>query len=134
LNIEGWRASVEQQFHTLEFDAQAETSGASFAHEASKATISAEERRSAAMENMREAAHSIYEEYLSDKASPKLHLDDSAVKRLLFKIRTEPPNAEWFTEVQNAVFEKLQVRMLCLKESDKKCLISRMLSPNSNLE
>lgn len=57
---------------------------------------------------MREAAHSIYEQYLSEKANPRLKLDDSAVKRLLFKIRTEPPDPDWFEEVQEGLFEKLQ--------------------------
>ena len=51
-------------------------------------------------EQMRDAAHSIYEEYLSEKANPRLRLDESILKRLLFKIRTEPPNSEWFDEVQ----------------------------------
>ncbi len=60
------------------------------------------------MENLREAAYSIYEEYISEKASPRLKLDDSIVKRLLFKIRTEPPDPEWFNEVQTAVFDKIQ--------------------------
>ncbi len=60
------------------------------------------------MENLREAAHSIYEEYLSEKAGPRLKLEDTIVKRLLFKIRTEPPDPDWFGEVQGAVFDKLQ--------------------------
>ena len=59
-------------------------------------------------ENMREAAHSIYEEYLSEKASPRLKIDESVVKRLLFKIRSEPPDADWFEESQKAIYSKLQ--------------------------
>jgi hypothetical protein len=39
------------------------------------------------MENMREAAHSIYEEYLSEKSNPRLKIDESVIKRLIFKIR-----------------------------------------------
>ena len=67
-----------------------------------------ERQKNSLLENMREAAHSIYEEYLSDKANPRLKLDESAVKRLLFKIRTEPPKASWFEEVQEAVHAKLE--------------------------
>lgn len=67
-----------------------------------------ETHRDQLLENMREAAHSIYEEYLSEKANPRLKVDDSVVKRLLFKIRTEPPHWDWFAEVQEAVFDKLQ--------------------------
>ena len=59
-------------------------------------------------ENMREAAHSIYEEYLSEKANPRLKIDESVVKRLLFRIRSEPPDSEWFEESQKAIYAKLQ--------------------------
>ena len=51
-------------------------------------------------EQMRDAAHSIYEEYLSEKANPRLKIDETVVKRLLFKIRSEPPDADWFDESQ----------------------------------
>ena len=60
-------------------------------------------------EGMRDAAHSIYEEYLSEKANQRLKIDESVVKRLLFKIRSEPPNADWFDESQDAIYSKLQV-------------------------
>ena len=39
------------------------------------------------MENMREAAHSIYEEYLSEKANPRLKIDESVIRKLIFKVR-----------------------------------------------
>jgi len=100
-NIEGWRVSAEQQLLALDHEGESSSLDKTL-------TTTSEARRSVTMENMREAAHSIYEEYLSDKASPKLRLEDTAVKRLLFKIRTEPPDAEWFDEVQAAVFDKLR--------------------------
>jgi sorting nexin-13 len=65
-------------------------------------------QKQALTENMREAAHSIYEEYLSEKANPRLKIDESVVKRLLFKIRTEPPDSEWFDESQVSIYAKLQ--------------------------
>ena len=41
------------------------------------------------------------QEYLSEKAAPRVSLDDDGLcsKRLLFKIRTEPPDPDWFDEV-----------------------------------
>ena len=68
----------------------------------------ANEQKQALTENMREAAHSIYEEYLSDKADPRLKIDESVVNRLRFKIRSEPPDSEWFDESQIAIYSKLQ--------------------------
>ena len=68
---------------------------------------------------MREAAHSIYEEYLSEKANPRLKIDESVVKRLLFKIRSEPPDSEWFDESQTAIYQKLKEDSLFLKAFKK---------------
>ena len=48
------------------------------------------------------------QEYLSDKANPRLKIDETAVKRLLFKIRTETPHSDWFNEVQECVHAKLK--------------------------
>ena len=68
----------------------------------------AADQKQALTENMREAAHSIYEEYLSEKANPRLKIEETVVKRLLFKIRSEPPDADWFDESQVAIYAKLQ--------------------------
>lgn len=43
------------------------------------------------------------------QASPRLKLDETVVKHLLFRIRTEIVNETWFDEIQTNVFEKLQV-------------------------
>ena len=59
-------------------------------------------------EQMRDAAHSIYEEYLSEKANPRLKIDESVCRKLLFKIRSEPPDASWFDESQESIYAKLQ--------------------------
>ena len=64
---------------------------------------------------MREAAHSIYEEYLSEKANPRLKIDENVAKRLLFKIRSEPPDADWFDESQVAIYAKLQEDERCVQ-------------------
>ena len=102
LNIEGWKVSTEQQIQAIQLDSlqqqlQQETVESKTEL---KQTTQGSNQHKTLMENMREAAHSIYEEYLSEKANPRLRLDESILKRLLFKIRTEPPNSEWFDEVQ----------------------------------
>jgi hypothetical protein len=43
------------------------------------------------------------------QASPRLKLDETVVKKLLFRLRSEIPNETWFDEVQATVYEKLQV-------------------------
>ncbi|KAJ9575635.1 hypothetical protein L9F63_007496, partial [Diploptera punctata] len=99
LNVEGWRVSAEQQISDMELQ---------------KLTSSGDGRQTKSqlpnptLENMKEAAYSIYEQYLSEKASPRLKLDETIVKKLVFKIRSEVPNETWFDEVQQAVYEKLQ--------------------------
>ena len=101
LNIEGWKVSTEQQIQAIQLDSlqQQQQHQEDIHDQKHKNTIQTNQHKTL-MENMREAAHSIYEEYLSEKANPRLKLDDSILKRLLFRIRTEPPNSEWFDEVQ----------------------------------
>ncbi len=113
LNIEGWKVSAETQIQALALeDLHLKNTIESAGSGSNAAAITelqkkAATQKSALHENMREAAHSIYEEYLSEKANPRLKIDESVVKRLLFKIRTEPPDADWFDESQVAIFDKL---------------------------
>jgi sorting nexin-13 len=111
LNIEGWKVSAEQHlmslFETEEHIRQQQQQREDPQPGAGLNALGM--NKEAMIDNMREAAHSIYEEYLSEKANPRLKLDDdSAVKRLIFKIRTEPPDPDWFSEVQDCVYNKLQ--------------------------
>merc|ERR1719507_3009967 len=104
LNIEGWKVSTEQQIQAIQLDSlQQQQQHQEDMHDQKHKNLIQTNQHKTLMENMREAAHSIYEEYLSEKANPRLRLDESILKRLLFKIRTEPPNSEWFDEVQAAV-------------------------------
>ncbi|KAK9499578.1 hypothetical protein O3M35_002596 [Rhynocoris fuscipes] len=105
LNIEGWRASTEQQL--------ADMSQTSF----EKSEVLLAEQYSAAkqtLERIREAAYSIFEQYLTDQSSCRLQIDEFVVKRLLCKIRSEKPNESWFDEAQACVFEKMQTDERCL--------------------
>ena len=85
LNIEGWKVSAEQQIQALELERLK--------------TGSSDDKFSANLESMREAALSIYQEYLSDKANPRIELDESLKKKLLLRIRSETPDPTWFDEV-----------------------------------
>jgi len=93
LNIEGWKVSAEQQLQAIELD---------FLKTGNS------EKQGGYLDSMREAALSIYQEYLSDKASPRLHVDDSLTKKLLLRIRSEPPDPGWFDEVAAVVHNELQ--------------------------
>ncbi|KDR10032.1 Sorting nexin-13 [Zootermopsis nevadensis] len=99
LNVEGWRVSAEQQISDMELQ-KLKTVGDDHHVKGQLPNLT--------LENMKEAAYSIYEQYLSEKASPRLKLDETIVKKLLFRIRSEVPNETWFDEIQAAVYEKLQ--------------------------
>lgn len=101
LNIYGWRVSAEQQISDIELqkiqNAQSGGSG-----------VIGTRRKNADLDNLKEAATKIYQQYLSDKASPKLQLDDTLVKSLLTKTKTESVKETWFDELRNCCYEKLQ--------------------------
>ncbi|XP_026279783.1 sorting nexin-13 [Frankliniella occidentalis] len=98
LNVEGWRVSAEHQISDMELQKLSSQSSNS----------NLDSNNSITLDNMKEAAYSIYEQYLSEKASPRLKLDETVVKHLLFRIRTEMVNETWFDDVQANVLEKLQ--------------------------
>ncbi|KAL1116862.1 hypothetical protein AAG570_005331 [Ranatra chinensis] len=102
LNIEGWKVSAEQQLAdlALQFDRGAPGDSILLAEQFSSAKQT--------LDRIKEAACTIFEQYLADKAGAKVKLDDTVVRRLLNRIRTERPNENWFDEVQACVFEKLQ--------------------------
>ncbi|KOX75581.1 Sorting nexin-13 [Melipona quadrifasciata] len=100
LNIYGWKVSAEQQISNIELQklhvAQATP------------TLVGTKRKNTDLENLKEAATKICQQYLSDKASPKLQLDDALVKTLLTRIRTEPVKETWFDDLRSCCYEKLQ--------------------------
>ncbi|XP_031846368.1 sorting nexin-13 [Nomia melanderi] len=101
LNIYGWRVSAEQQISDIELQklhaAQAGSSG-----------YTGTKRKNPDLENLKEAATKIYQQYLSDKASSKLQLDDALVKTLLTRIKTESVKETWFDELRLCCYEKLR--------------------------
>ncbi|XP_076638982.1 sorting nexin-13 isoform X1 [Colletes latitarsis] len=100
LNIYGWRVSAEQQISEIELQKlHAAHAGSS---------IMGTKRKNTDLENLKEAATKIYQQYLSDKASSKLQLDDVLVKTLLTRIRTESVKETWFDDLRVCCYEKLQ--------------------------
>ncbi|XP_014290688.1 sorting nexin-13 isoform X2 [Halyomorpha halys] len=99
LNIEGWKASTEQQLSDMS------------QHSFDKTDVLLAEQYSAqrqTLDRVAEAAATIYQQYLSDQSSTRLQIDEGIVRRLHQKIRTEKPNENWFDEVQGAVYERIQ--------------------------
>ncbi|KAL6437310.1 hypothetical protein ACFW04_005074 [Cataglyphis niger] len=101
LNIYGWKVSAEQQISDIELQKiqSAQSGGPS---------VMGTKRKNTDLDNLKEAATKIYQQYLSDKASPKLQLDDTLVKSLLIKMKTESVKETWFDELRNCCYEKLQ--------------------------
>uniref|UniRef100_A0A8C3SS47 Sorting nexin-13 n=1 Tax=Chelydra serpentina TaxID=8475 RepID=A0A8C3SS47_CHESE len=54
---------------------------------------------------LRAAAVGIYEQYLSEKASPRVNIDDSMVAKLAETLNHEEPTPEIFDDIQRKVYE-----------------------------
>ena len=107
LNVEGWKVSAEQHLMSA-FEAEEQQR---HQEESGKQSLGSMGGKDSKLENLREGAHSIYSDYLSENAKPRLKLDDagqSAVTRLILKIRSQDPDPDWFGEVQESVYNKLQ--------------------------
>jgi len=100
LNICGWRVSAEQQISDIELQKIQNTQ--------SGTSMTGARRKNADLDNLKEAATKIYQQYLSDKASPKLQLDDALVKSLLTRMKMESLKETWFDELRTCCYEKLQ--------------------------
>jgi len=102
LNIEGWKVSAEQQIQAMEVEFLKTGSNEKFG---------------GYLETMREAALSIYQEYLSDKAMPRIEIEDSLNKKLLLRIRSDPdPDPTWFDEVAASTHQQLEKTEKYLKD------------------
>ncbi|XP_078233296.1 sorting nexin-13 isoform X4 [Pogona vitticeps] len=54
---------------------------------------------------LRTAAVGIYDQYLSEKASPRVNIDDTLVAKLAEKLNNEDPTPEIFDEIQRKVYD-----------------------------
>uniref|UniRef100_V9K7T7 Sorting nexin-13 n=1 Tax=Callorhinchus milii TaxID=7868 RepID=V9K7T7_CALMI len=53
------------------------------------------------------AAVGVYEQYLSEKASPRVHVDDNLVAKLAEKLNHEDPTPEIFDDIQRKVYDMM---------------------------
>ncbi|XP_074658883.1 sorting nexin-13-like [Tubulanus polymorphus] len=60
------------------------------------------------VESIRNMAFSIYEQYLSDKSSQRINVDDALIKRTYERIKNGNSYVDVFDEVQARVYDKLQ--------------------------
>ncbi|XP_011306364.1 sorting nexin-13 isoform X2 [Fopius arisanus] len=139
LNIYGWRVSAEQQISDIELQKLPSNQSSQF------------RRKNINLENLKEAAMKIHQQYLGEKAVTRLHLDDNLVKNLLMRIKIETVKETWFDELQNCCYEKLKnedrflpsfkrslsyIKLLAeldlLKEEDSKSLDGISLSSINN--
>ncbi|KAK0176034.1 hypothetical protein PV328_000212 [Microctonus aethiopoides] len=101
LNICGWKVSAEQQLSDIELQKLND-------NQLSGNSATNSRRKNINLENLKDAALKIYQQYLSDKASIKLQLDIILVKNLLTRIKTTTVRATWFDELQSCCYDKLQ--------------------------
>lgn len=59
---------------------------------------------------MKEAAVSIYQQYLSGTANPKVIIEDRLMKNLWQRMNSEMVSENWFEEIQASIYCKLQVK------------------------
>lgn len=97
LAVEGFKLSAGQHLSTLHLQRVTRPS-------------SAQQEIQQDMETVREAAISLYDQYLSDKAAMenKVSLDEALLKKLMNSLKTDEPSECCFDQVQAKVYELLQ--------------------------
>ncbi|XP_030202846.1 sorting nexin-13 isoform X5 [Gadus morhua] len=91
LTVEGYRVTAQQQLevmHAWQRDGKKQTSSTT------KGLLKA-------------AAQGVFEQYLSEKASPRVQVDEAFVIKLGEKLLKEDPTAEIFDEVQRKVYDMM---------------------------
>ncbi|KAF7987405.1 hypothetical protein HCN44_003167 [Aphidius gifuensis] len=101
LNIYGWRVSAEQQLSDIELYKINNKIQ-------STATINCLKRKIYNLNNLKDAALKIYQQYLSDKSSFKIKLDDVIVKKFIIRLKNESVKENWFDELSKCCYDKLQ--------------------------
>ncbi|XP_076157290.1 sorting nexin-13 isoform X4 [Alosa pseudoharengus] len=56
---------------------------------------------------LKAAALGVYEQYLSDKASPRVQVDEASILKLAEKLNTEDPTPEIFDDIQRKVYDMM---------------------------
>ncbi|XP_056597434.1 sorting nexin-13 isoform X2 [Triplophysa dalaica] len=91
LTVEGYRVTAQQQLEVLQ---SSQRDGQSQSNQTTKGLL-------------RAAAVGVYDQYLSEKASPRVQVDDAAVARLAQKLNKEDPTPEIFDEIQRKVYDMM---------------------------
>lgn len=94
LNIEGWKVSVEQQLSDIHINKMKGIT----------------ENIQSVYNTIRTTAHSIFDQYLGEKAEQRVQIKPALVQSLHFKIRnlSEVPSDLWFDEVQQYIYDKME--------------------------
>ncbi|KAE8596405.1 hypothetical protein XENTR_v10016090 [Xenopus tropicalis] len=90
LTVEGYRVTAQQQLevlHSRQRDGKHQTNQ-------TKGLLKA-------------AAFGVYEQYLSEKASPRVHIDDYLLAKLEEKLNSEDPTPEIFDDIQRKVYDMM---------------------------
>ncbi|XP_069956700.1 sorting nexin-13 isoform X1 [Cherax quadricarinatus] len=129
LNIECWRTTVNERLCALELERlqhleESEVQGVGM----TMPDLCHDHFSAHDLSSHKEEAEMIYEQYLSEKASPRVAMDDSIVKRLILRMRSEKVTETWFDEVQTALFLTLQEAELFLPAFRRSMWYIRLLA------
>ncbi|XP_067281219.1 sorting nexin-13 isoform X3 [Pseudorasbora parva] len=91
LTVEGYRVTAQQQLEVLQ---SSQRDGKKQSSQTTKGLL-------------RAAAVGVYDQYLSEKASPRVQVDEAAVTRLAQKLSKEDPTPEIFDEIQRKVYDMM---------------------------
>ncbi|XP_047739096.1 sorting nexin-13 [Hyalella azteca] len=122
LNIECWRTTVSERFCALELDRlqHLESSDTTTTMPPSRSSVSSlpglchDHFSAHDLAPHKVEAEVMYEQYLSEKANPRVVIDDSIVKRLILRLRSEHVTETWFDEVQQALVNTMMENDLFL--------------------
>ncbi|XP_032901789.1 sorting nexin-13 isoform X3 [Amblyraja radiata] len=90
LTVEGYRVTAQQQLDVLRSMCK-----------------DGERQSNQTKELLRAAAVGVYDQYLSEKASPRVHVDENLVAKLAEKLNCEDPTPEIFDDVQRKVYDMM---------------------------
>uniref|UniRef100_A0A8C4UY96 Sorting nexin 13 n=1 Tax=Falco tinnunculus TaxID=100819 RepID=A0A8C4UY96_FALTI len=88
MTVEGYRVTAQQQLEVL----QSRQKDGKYQTNQTKGLL-------------RAAAFGVYEQYLSEKASPRVNIDDNLVAKLAETLNHEDPTPEIFDDIQRKVYE-----------------------------
>ncbi|XP_056099901.1 sorting nexin-13 isoform X3 [Rhinichthys klamathensis goyatoka] len=91
LTVEGYRVTAQQQLEVLQ---SSQRDGKKQSSQTTKGLL-------------RAAAVGVYDQYLSEKASPRVEVDEASVSRLAQKLSKEDPTPEIFDEIQRKVYDMM---------------------------